>query len=115
VIDHGRVIAEGTSAELKASIGSAALHVRLHDPADRPHAERVLADTLGAGVHREADPATLSARVADTGRVAEALAALARSGVALAEFSLGQPSLDEVFIALTGHPAEEEPAEENQP
>jgi ABC-2 type transport system ATP-binding protein len=105
VIDHGRVIAEGTPAQLKASVGSGALHVRLLDPADRPRAERVLAAELGT-VHLEADPAALSVVCHDADRGAEAVAALARSGIAVAGFSLGQPSLDEVFLALTGHPAD---------
>src|ERR671917_297816 len=106
VIDHGRVIAEGTSGELKASVGSGALHVRLRDPEDRPEAERVLSQALGVPLHLESDPAALSARVSDPERVAYALAELSRSGVAITDFALGQPSLDEVFLALTGHPAE---------
>ena len=108
VIDHGRVIAEGTPGELKASVGAGALYVRLRDPEARPEAEQVLSRTLGAPVHLDADPAALSARVSDPERVSHAFAELSRSGVAVAEFSLGQPSLDEVFLALTGHPAEEE-------
>jgi ABC-2 type transport system ATP-binding protein len=111
VIDHGRVIAEGTPGQLKASVGSGALHVRLLDPEQRPEAERILARELGS-VHLEPDPAALSASCADADRAAEAVAELARSSVGIADFSLGQPSLDEVFLALTGHPAEEEPAEE---
>ena len=105
------MIAEGTPGQLKASVGSGALHVRLLDPEQRPEAERVLARELGS-VHLEPDPAALSAACADADRAAEAVAELARSGVGIADFSLGQPSLDEVFLALTGHPAEEEPAEE---
>jgi ABC-2 type transport system ATP-binding protein len=108
VIDHGKVIAEGTPGQLKASVGSGALHVRLLDPEQRPEAERVLARELGS-VHLEPDPAALSASCADADRAAEAIAELARSDVGIADFSLGQPSLDEVFLALTGHPAEEEP------
>jgi ABC-2 type transport system ATP-binding protein len=111
VIDHGRVIAEGTPAQLKASVGGGALHVRLLDPEQRPEAERLLAREL-EGVRTEPDPAALSAPCADTDRGAEAIAALSRSGVGVADFSLGQPSLDEVFLALTGHPAEEDAAEE---
>jgi ABC-2 type transport system ATP-binding protein len=107
VIDHGRVIAEGTPAQLKASVGSGALHVRLLHPEQRDEAERLLADQLGAA-HREPDPAALSAACADADRAAEAVAALSRAGIAIAGFSLGQPSLDEVFLALTGHPAEDE-------
>ena len=111
VIDHGRVIAEGTPGQLKASVGSGSLHVRLLDPEQRPDAERVLAGELGA-VHLEADPAALSCPCPDAARAAEAVAQLARSGVGIAEFTLGQPSLDEVFLALTGHPAEEHTADE---
>jgi ABC-2 type transport system ATP-binding protein len=112
VIDRGKVIAEGTSGELKASVGSGALHVRLRDPEDRSDAERVLSQTLGVAIRLESDPATLSARVSDPERVAHALAELSRSGVAVTDFSLGQPSLDEVFLALTGRPAEDDDTEE---
>ena len=63
VIDRGKVIAEGTPGELKASVGSGALHVRLLDPEDRSGAERVLSEALGVPVRLESDPAALSARV----------------------------------------------------
>jgi ABC-2 type transport system ATP-binding protein len=111
VIDHGKVIAEGTPGQLKASVGLGALHVRLLDPAQRADAERVLTRELDA-VHLEPDPAALSAPCADADRGAQAVAELSRSGIGIANFSLGQPSLDEVFLALTGHPAEEQPTEE---
>jgi daunorubicin/doxorubicin transport system ATP-binding protein len=115
VIDRGKVIAEGTPSQLKASVGKGALHVRLLDPEQRPEAERVIADELG-NVHLEADPTALSAPCADADRAAEAMAGLSRAGVSVAGFSLGQPSLDEVFLALTGHTAEEaERIEEEQP
>ncbi|NLT07423.1 MAG: ATP-binding cassette domain-containing protein [Solirubrobacterales bacterium] len=106
VIDSGRVIAEGTPAQLKASVGSGALRVRLLDPDRREDAARVLAERLGVEVVREADPAALSAPAADGARAAAAVAALADAGAEVADFALGQPSLDEVFMALTGHPAE---------
>jgi ABC-2 type transport system ATP-binding protein len=111
VIDHGRVIAEGTPAQLKASVGSGSLHVRLLDPDQRDDAARLLSSELDA-VHLEPDPAALSAPCADADRAAEAVAALTRAGVRIGGFSLGQPSLDEVFLALTGHPAEELPEDE---
>jgi ABC-2 type transport system ATP-binding protein len=111
VIDHGRVIAEGTPAQLKASVGSGSLHIRLLDPKRRPEAEQVVARALGE-VHREADPAALSTSCASADRAAEAVGELTRNGIEVANFSLGQPSLDEVFLALTGHPAEEQTAEE---
>ena len=115
VIDHGKVIAEGTPAQLKGSVGGSSLQVRLLDPSDRPEAERLLARHLGA-VHLEPDPAALSAQCADADRAADAIAEVARSGVRIADFSVGQPSLDEVFLALTGHAAEDssEPAEEER-
>jgi ABC-2 type transport system ATP-binding protein len=108
VIDHGKVIAEGTPGELKASVGSGALHMRLREPEQRLEAERVLAQALGVPIHLESDPAALSARVSDPECVAHALAEMSRSGVKVADFTLGQPSLDEVFLALTGRPAENE-------
>jgi ABC-2 type transport system ATP-binding protein len=112
VIDHGKVIAEGTPAQLKASVGSGALHVRLLDPEQRPAAERALSSALDVQVYLEPDPAALSVGCARPERAAEALAELSRVGVGVAGFSLGQPSLDEVFLALTGHPAEEVEADE---
>jgi len=107
VIDRGRVVAEGTPSELKASVGSGTLHVRLRDPQHRLKAERVLSQALGVPVHLESDPAALSARVSDPEPVARALARLSRSGVAVTHFTLGQPSLDEVFLTLTGRTAED--------
>jgi ABC-2 type transport system ATP-binding protein len=109
VIDHGRVIAEGTPAQLKASVGTGALHVRLLDPEQRDEADRVLTAQLGP-VTRLADPAALSSACNDADRAAEAVAALAHSGVRIADFSLGRPSLDEVFLALTGRRAEPDAA-----
>ena len=111
VIDHGKVIAEGTPGQLKASVGAGGLHVRLLDPEQRPEAERVLGLELGS-VHLEADPAALTASCADGDRGAEAVGQLARSGIKVASFNLGQPSLDEVFLALTGRPADDQSAEE---
>jgi ABC-2 type transport system ATP-binding protein len=106
VIDHGRVIAEGTSAELKASVGAGVLHVRLRDPGDRERAAALLAEALGTLPHAQPDPSALAASCADPGRATLALDSLTQAGIGVAAFSLGQPSLDEVFFALTGHPAE---------
>jgi ABC-2 type transport system ATP-binding protein len=108
VIDHGRVIAEGTPGQLKASVGSGALHVRLLDPEQRDEAHAILERELGA-TQREPDPSALTAPCVSADRGAQAVATLAQHGIGLAGFTLGQPSLDEVFLALTGHPAEEQP------
>ncbi|MEV1074673.1 ATP-binding cassette domain-containing protein [Micromonospora parva] len=112
VVDHGRVIAEGTPGELKSSIGSGTVHLRLRDPGQRPDAERVLREALGVPVQLAADPVALTARVGEAGtdldasaQAARVLSDLAHAGIAVDNFSLGQPSLDEVFLALTDHPA----------
>ena len=110
VIDHGRVIAEGTPGELKSSIGAGALRVRLSEPESVPAAARLLTERLGAPLAVEADGVTITTRVQDPDLVAAALAELAVAGIAVREFSLGQPSLDEVFLALTGKKTETEGA-----
>jgi ABC-2 type transport system ATP-binding protein len=117
VIDRGKVIAEGTPGQLKASIGAGTVHVRLRDPDQRPAAERVLAEALGTTVQREPDPVALTARADASGsdrgaaeQASRALARLAEAGIIVDDFSLGQPSLDEVFLALTDRPAAEKEA-----
>ena len=111
VIDHGRLIAEGTSRELKSSVGSNTLHVRLDDSGQLADAERILRLVLGAGVHNGSDAHTLTARVDGNDRIPEALSALGSAGIGVAELTLGQPSLDDVFFALTGKPSETTKAE----
>ena len=113
VIDRGKIIAEGTSGELKSSVGSGTLHVRMCDPDRREDARRLLSQTLGVTVEPEPDPAALTASVSETERVATALTELSQAGFAVAEFALGQPSLDQVFFALTGHAAEPTDAEDD--
>jgi len=108
VIDHGRVIAEGTSRELKNSVGANALHLRLARPEQKGMASAVLSHALGEAFIPGDDPSVLTARLADAGQAAEILTALTGGGVEVAEFSVGTPSLDEVFLALTGHVAEEQ-------
>ncbi|MCW2997050.1 MAG: drrA [Solirubrobacterales bacterium] len=111
VIDTGKVIAEGTPAQLKASVGGSTLSVRLLDAAQRPRAVESLGRVLRAEVHLETDAAALSVAVEAPDRAAAALVELAQAGIPVAQFALGQPSLDEVFLALTGkatEPADEE-------
>ncbi|HLR94727.1 MAG TPA: ATP-binding cassette domain-containing protein [Jiangellaceae bacterium] len=101
VIDHGAVIAEGTPNELKSSVGSGVLHVRLADPASRDEAEHLVTTALRAPVELDSDPAALSARVTDPSLAAQAFTALSDAGLTVTNFALGQPSLDEVFLSLT--------------
>ena len=112
VIDHGKLIAEGTSRELKSSIGGRTLHIRVGAPDRVAEADALLRRVLGPDVHNGTDPQSLSAVVADEAAIADALMALSGAGIAVSEFSMGQPSLDEVFFALTGHAAEAPAKEE---
>ena len=106
VIDTGKVIAEGSSTELKASVGSGTVHVRVMHHDDRDAAREILTRELGTEVELSNDPQALVANVSATGRVTRAITALETADIALAQFSLGQPTLDEVFLALTGKHAE---------
>ena len=112
VINHGRVIASGTRGELKSSVGAGGIRVRLAAPYQRERARSVLADTLGTPAHPDRDPASLRGQVAvddpeeSTAIAIQALSRLTEAGIAVSDFSYGQPSLDEVFLALTGTPAD---------
>jgi len=108
VIDQGVIAAEGTPGELKAATGTGTLRIRLADPAHRPRALELLTPLLGHPAAAAADPVMLTAAIpaarsapAPSEQAAAALALLARAGISVGEFALGQPSLDEVFIALT--------------
>ncbi|HXU64435.1 MAG TPA: ATP-binding cassette domain-containing protein [Polyangia bacterium] len=110
VIDHGRVIAEGTSRDLKSSVGINTLHFHLTDPGQRAEAQAVVSGLLGDGTLPGADTAAFAIKVEDPSIAAELLGRLARAQIGVADFSLGAPSLDDVFFALTGRPAEKESA-----
>ncbi|NRC53387.1 ATP-binding cassette domain-containing protein [Mesorhizobium sediminum] len=107
VIDHGRKIAEGTSRELKAATGSGFLHIALADPNQIDQAERLLAEKLDGTVQRGVEGGRLSVMAGSAQAASEALAALIEAGIEPADFSMGSPSLDEVFFALTGGPADQ--------
>lgn len=102
VIDHGRKIAEGTSRELKRATGSGFLHVTLADPARLDEAARLLETHCGGTVQHSLEGVRLSIATRTARDANEALGALIATGIELADFSMGSPSLDEVFFALTG-------------
>jgi ABC-2 type transport system ATP-binding protein len=91
VIDGGRVIAEGTPRQLKASVGPGAVHVRLSDPAQRSEAERLLSLAVSP-VALDADPAGLRAQCADAGQAAKLVSELARAGVQIADSPTPSPA-----------------------
>lgn len=108
VINQGKIIAEGTSSELKASVGTGTLTVQLVNAEDRGRTIELLKQKLSVGIHTGTDPTTLTAQVSDPSLVAEALGAITQERIAISDFSLGRPSLDEVFLTLTGQAAETE-------
>lgn len=107
VIDRGRVVAEGTADDLKASVGTAALQLRLSDPAQTGEALATVQAVLGIEATANPEASRLTAPMADPDRVTDLLVALRERGIRLAEVSVQKPTLDEVFLTLTGHGAEE--------
>ncbi|GAE28720.1 daunorubicin resistance protein DrrA family ABC transporter ATP-binding protein [Halalkalibacter hemicellulosilyticus] len=102
VIEDGKVIAEGTSSELKASVGSGVFSIRLVHSEDRSRAEQLLATKFHTNVQLSTDSKLLSVHLLDTEQASGVLKVLEAEEIELADFSFGQPSLDEVFLALTG-------------
>jgi ABC-2 type transport system ATP-binding protein len=111
VIDHGTVIAEGTSDELKDQVGGERLDVRLEDPTDADRAVAALAD-IGDGRPTCNDVVVHVPIRRRSGVIAQAVRRLDDADVGIDDISIRRPTLDDVFIALTGHAAEEQTAEE---
>jgi oleandomycin transport system ATP-binding protein len=108
VVDHGRVIASGTPAELKAKVGGQTLDVRPTDPADLAAVTRIVEAAVGtAPSAHDDDPGLLSVAVDDADALPVVVRRLQEDGIAVTELALRLASLDEVFLALTGHGAEE--------
>jgi ABC-2 type transport system ATP-binding protein len=105
VIDHGKVIAAGTPAELKTLAGDDVIEVHVRDADALSGAAKVLS-TVGGDPR--VDPATHRASVAVDGshRLMEAVRALDQVGVPIEDISLRRPTLDEVFLTLTGKPTD---------
>ncbi len=102
LVDNGRVVAEGTPTELKSSLGGDRLDVVLHDTADLDRAAAVLARVTGADT--ETDARRVGAPVADrVSALTETARALQEAGVAVEDIALRRPTLDEVFLHLTGN------------
>ena len=100
IIDLGRIVAQGTPAELKASVGEPALSVTLADPGQRASAEGVLARL---GVALPGSSRTVAIRMPDgAAGLAPVVRALDEAGIAVAKLDLSEPSLDDVFLAKTG-------------
>ena len=106
VIDHGRAIADGTAAELKAQTGGARLEVTLSRP--DPDAASALGPFVTGSIAVSHDGRRLQAAVASgAGLATTVVRALDRAGITVDDVEVHQPSLDDVFFALTGHPTVE--------
>jgi ABC-2 type transport system ATP-binding protein len=109
VIDAGLVIAEGTADDLKSRVGGDVLELRTADP---DHLQRAAAALAAAGFEGEPalDPATATLRLPVTGGdvLARVVRVLDAAGVEVHELALHRPTLDDVFLALTGHAAEDQ-------
>lgn len=112
VIDHGLVIAEGTSDELKAQVGGDRLELRLHDLA---HADAALVALSEMGDCRPSfENGTLPILLRhEPDEIAGAVRLLDDAGIGIEDISVARPTLDDVFLTLTGHAAE--PSEEEEP
>ncbi|WP_345800695.1 ATP-binding cassette domain-containing protein [Microbacterium sp. AZCO] len=106
VIDTGKVVAEGTSDELKSSVGTSSLQLRPADPADLEDVRLAVERVLGVPATVSPEAARLTAPMQNPDLVTDLLVALRESDIRLAELSVQKPTLDEVFLTLTGHGVE---------
>ena len=105
VLDHGRVVAEGTPAALKSDLGGDRLDVVLHDTADLERAAAILARVAGAATETDPDARRVSAPVQDrVGALADAARLLRDEGIPVEDVALRRPTLDEAFLHLTVPP-----------
>ncbi len=110
VVDHGHVIAEGTAAKLKASIGTTIIRVEI-DPEDADTAKHVLAEV--GPVQLSDDHRVLEVKVTDSGRsLLDVVRRIDGASIVPNAASVREPSLDDVFLTLTGHTADDQ---EEQP
>jgi ABC-2 type transport system ATP-binding protein len=108
VVDHGRIRAEGTASELKAMVGGSVLTLRLPDAARIGEAAEAIAGlAVGEPPHVNAAEREIRITVTDPGASSEAIRRLDARRLLLTSVELQQPSLDDVFLTLTGRPAEQ--------
>ncbi|WP_174183510.1 ATP-binding cassette domain-containing protein [Nocardia barduliensis] len=107
VIDRGKVIADGTADELKASVGGSSLHLTLVDRDQLVEARRIIGDFLGVEAQITPEAGRLTAPLTDAGVAADLLIRLREWEIGVDEITVTKPSLDEVFLTITGHPAED--------
>ncbi|ACU73516.1 daunorubicin resistance ABC transporter ATPase subunit [Catenulispora acidiphila DSM 44928] len=106
VLDRGRKVAEGTPEQLKASVGNSTLQLQLAAGADQEQARQVVLRVAGVEPVLSPESGRMNVPLDDADRAADILIGLRQTGVSIASVSVAQPTLDEVFLALTGHGAE---------
>jgi oleandomycin transport system ATP-binding protein len=107
VVDRGRVIAAGTSDELKAKVGGQVVEIWPEETENVDTVKRVVSEVTGAEATIDMDAELVTGPIADTALVAAVVRRLDESNVALEHLALRRPSLDEVFLVLTGRPADQ--------
>ena len=110
VIDHGRVIARGTADELKSSIGGQVVEVRVAEISDVDRAVKALSSIGGADATRTDDHTATVAADRGVATVSDAADVLRREQIEVTDLALRRPTLDDVFLDITGRVAEEEPS-----
>ncbi|WP_219838103.1 ATP-binding cassette domain-containing protein [Paenibacillus sp. R14(2021)] len=108
VIDQGRVVAEGTVDELKASVGSSSLHLRVQQPQHIEDARRIIESVLRVQSNVSSEAGKITAPMTNVDLVTDLLVALREAGIPLDEMSVQKPTLDEVFLTITGHGVKDE-------
>jgi ABC-2 type transport system ATP-binding protein len=108
VIDRGIKVAEGTPDELKTSVGSLTLQLRMSDSGQIADAAAVVRRVLDEEPVLTPEAGGMNAALPDADRAADVLIALRQSGLSIATATVQKPTLDEVFMAITGHGAEDE-------
>jgi oleandomycin transport system ATP-binding protein len=108
VIDHGLVVASGRPDELKARTGSQTLAVRAADPALAAQVAAAVAEVTGMRPDVRSDTGLVTAAITDPAMAPAVFRRLDEAGIVAAELSLRLPSLDEVFLTLTGHRTEDD-------
>ncbi|MGR6913279.1 ATP-binding cassette domain-containing protein [[Actinomadura] parvosata] len=103
VIDHGRKVAEGTPDELKSAVGNSTLQLLLAEPAEVPAAVEVVRRVLGSEPVLSPEQGRLNVALDRADLAADVLIALRTAGLSISSVSVAKPSLDEVFLVLTGH------------
>jgi ABC-2 type transport system ATP-binding protein len=116
VIDHGRAIARGTADQLKAQTGGERVEVVLAHPSDRERVQRLMGEVASGEIGTAENGRELTAAVdGGVGALRRLLEGLEQEGVEVLDVGLRRPTLDDVFLTLTGHPSEDAPSATTDP